>query len=138
MAAACGSAERTCSLEDFRQFACFLRPVGEVLPSPPKPTDAALIVFTSGTTGAAKAVVQSHYSIAQNAFSLAEHHDVKPYLQFLCVLPLYHVNGLEFTIFSVMLGGPHFYRSSVRRFAVLERCARARNPNCKPYTEPTR
>jgi acyl-CoA synthetase (AMP-forming)/AMP-acid ligase II len=75
--------------------------------APPRPTDAALIFFTSGTTGAPKAVVQSHCAVAQNAFSLAAHHRIGTGVRLLCVLPLHHVNGLEFTIFAALLGGGH-------------------------------
>jgi long-chain acyl-CoA synthetase len=75
----------------------------------PKATHAALILFTSGTTGMPKAVVQSHYSVARNALSLTWHHGIVPGQRFMCVLPLHHVNGLEFTIFSVMLGGGHTF-----------------------------
>ena len=73
----------------------------------PASTDAALIFFTSGTTGAPKAVVQSHYAVSQNAWSLAGHHHIRPGTRLLCVLPLHHVNGLEFTIFATLLGGGH-------------------------------
>ena len=114
---ACGGFERACSFEDFEHFASSMRRGGRVQNVPPKPTDAALIIFTSGTTGSPKAVVQSHYSVARNAFSLAEHHNIQPGLSFLCVLPLHHVNGLEFTIFSVMLGAGHTVIS--RRFDAL-------------------
>jgi acyl-CoA synthetase (AMP-forming)/AMP-acid ligase II len=110
----CRSSEQIFSFENFEQLARSLQRSVQVQDSLPKPTDAALILFTSGTSGAPKAVVQSHYSIAQNAFSLAKHHSIKPGVRFLCVLPLHHVNGLEFTIFSVMLGGGHTVIS--RRF----------------------
>lgn len=74
---------------------------------PPAPTDAALIFYTSGTTGTPKAVVQSHFAVAQNAWSLTDHHRIWPGTRLLCVLPMHHVNGLEFTIFGAMLGGGH-------------------------------
>jgi acyl-CoA synthetase (AMP-forming)/AMP-acid ligase II len=73
----------------------------------PAATDAAVIVFTSGTTSAPKAVVQSHYAVWCNAHMLARHHRIRPGLRLLCVLPLHHVNGLEFTIFASMVGGGH-------------------------------
>ena len=73
----------------------------------PAATDAALIFFTSGTTAAPKAVVQSHYAVAHNARTLAAHHRIGPQTRMLCVLPLHHVNGLGFTIFGAMLGGGH-------------------------------
>ena len=106
-AKACASVERTCPLEEFGRLAASLQGFDRIDQTFPKPTDAALIVFTSGTTGAPKAVVQSHYSVAHNAFSLTEHHCIRPGVRLLCVLPLHHVNGLEFTVFSVMVGGGH-------------------------------
>jgi len=54
-----------------------------------------------------KAVVQSHYALAQNALSLARHHRILRGMNLLCVLPLHHVNGLEFTILGVLCGGGH-------------------------------
>jgi long-chain acyl-CoA synthetase len=73
----------------------------------PAPTDAALVFYTSGTTGAPKAVVQSHFAVAQNAWSLVDHHRIGRETRLLCVLPMHHVNGLEFTIFGALLGGAH-------------------------------
>jgi long-chain acyl-CoA synthetase len=66
-----------------------------------------LIVFTSGTTGKPKAVVLSHFAVAQNAACAAAHHRIAPGIRLLCVLPLHHVNGLGFTIFGALLGGGH-------------------------------
>lgn len=73
----------------------------------PRSTDAALIFFTSGTTGAPKAVVQSHFAAAQNAWSLTDHHRIRPGTKLMCVLPMHHVNGLEFTVIASLLGGGH-------------------------------
>jgi len=106
-AEACASSERTCAFEEFDRHATSLGCDAEVGYGAPKPTDGALIVLTSGTTGASKAVVQSQYSVARNAATVAGHHGIAPGVRLLCVLPLHHVNGLEFTIFSVMLGGGH-------------------------------
>src|SRR4029079_16891865 len=74
---------------------------------PPKPTDAALIFYTSGTTRAPKAVVQSHFAVAQNARVAAEHHRILPGRRLLCVLPMHHVNALEFTVLATLVGGGH-------------------------------
>jgi acyl-CoA synthetase (AMP-forming)/AMP-acid ligase II len=100
----CKTPERACTFCAFHREARAMFGISHP-PTLPKPTDAALIFFTSGTTGTPKAVVQSHYAVAKNAFALSEHHRIKPGRCVLCVLPLSHVNGLEFTIFSVLLGG---------------------------------
>lgn len=65
----------------------------------------ALIIFTTGTTSASKAVVQMHYSIAVNCHALVSSHQLDSKQRLLCTLPIYHVNGLEFTIFSSMIAG---------------------------------
>lgn len=106
-AAAYAGAERTCSFEQFEREAAATPDVGGATGAALKPTDGALILFTSGTTGAAKAVVQSHYNVAWHAHTVAAHHRIEPGVRLLCVLPLHHVNGLEFTIFSVLAGGGH-------------------------------
>ena len=99
--------ERACSFAELRALASTQQDTAAA--APPKATDAALIFFTSGTTGAPKAVVQSHYNVAQNAMSVAQHHAIAPGQRLACVLPLHHVNGLEFTVFSVLMGGGHTF-----------------------------
>ena len=91
----------------FPQLESSSRQYDAIVSAPPAPTDAALIFYTSGTTGAPKAVVQSHFAVAQNVWSLTEHHGIAPGTRLLCVLPMHHVNGLEFTVFAAMLGGGH-------------------------------
>ena len=46
-----------------------------------------------------------HYSVAVNCYALASHHQLDNKQRLLCTLPIYHVNGLEFTIFSSMIAG---------------------------------
>jgi len=104
--ASCSSVERSCSFERFQQEAP-QRYQTDARANRPNPTDAALIFFTSGTTATPKAVVQSHYNVAQNAWALAEHHGIGPGVRLLCVLPLHHVNGLQFTCFGALVAGGH-------------------------------
>jgi long-chain acyl-CoA synthetase len=106
-AAACTSVERSWTFPTLDEQASARPGEGGMAESRPKLTDAALIFFTSGTTAAPKAVVQSHYSVAQNAWTLADHHRLGPGVRLLCVLPLHHVNGLEFTGFGALVSGSH-------------------------------
>jgi acyl-CoA synthetase (AMP-forming)/AMP-acid ligase II len=65
----------------------------------------ALIIFTTGTTSTSKPVVQMHYNIAINCYALVKHYGLRSKQRLLCTLPIYHANGLEFTIFSSMIAG---------------------------------
>jgi long-chain acyl-CoA synthetase len=104
LAEACAGSHRLLS---FQQLDAACRQYDPAAIAVPAPTDAGLIFYTSGTTGAPKAVVQSHFAVAQNAWSLADHHRIRLGTRLLCVLPMHHVNGLEFTVFAALLGGGH-------------------------------
>lgn len=65
----------------------------------------ALIIFTTGSTSTSKPVMQTHYNIAINGYALVKHHQLDCHQRLICVLPICHVNGLEFTIFSSMIAG---------------------------------
>jgi long-chain acyl-CoA synthetase len=106
-AESCGTVEQPCSFQSFDHQAASPKLKVRERPGLPKPTDGALIFFTSGTTGAPKAVVQSHYNVAHNARALVTIHRISPSVRLLGVLPLHHVNGLEFTCFGALLGGGH-------------------------------
>lgn len=74
---------------------------------PIDPSADALFFGTSGSTAASKLVAQSHYSAAVNAAGICRHHQLQPGQRFLGCLPIYHVNGLHFTIFGTLASGAH-------------------------------
>ncbi|WP_306665010.1 class I adenylate-forming enzyme family protein [Streptomyces fildesensis] len=67
----------------------------------------AVMVFTTGSTAASKAVTQAHYSIVLNALAVARHHRMTHSDVLACPLPISHVNGLEFGLFATLLRGGH-------------------------------
>ena len=67
-----------------------------------KPDDAFQMIFTSGTTGLPKAVVQRH-EMVMDAFSIAENFELSGGDVCVCVLPFFHVNA-QYTSFFPMLG----------------------------------
>ena len=56
--------------------------------------DPALIVYTSGTTGAAKGAVLTHDNLCANAITLTTAWHITDADRYLAVLPLFHVHGL--------------------------------------------
>ena len=67
--------------------------------------DRALLVYTSGTTGAPKGVMLSQYNLLVNAQAMAEALGITPDTQMMCVLPVHHVNGLCVTHVTPMFVG---------------------------------
>ncbi len=74
-----------------------LHPVG--------PTDHALLMYTSGTTGRPKGVVHSHASLLAGGWTTAIAHALQPADRGLCVLPIYHINGLCVTVMGALVSG---------------------------------
>ena len=60
-----------------------------------KEDDTAVIIFTSGTSGASKGVVLTHKNIMSNTLSVANSYDATVDDRFLSILPLSHM--MEFT-----------------------------------------
>ncbi|HEX9686798.1 MAG TPA: AMP-binding protein [Burkholderiales bacterium] len=58
-------------------------------------SDDALLVMTSGSTGAPKAVLLTHGNLLSNAFGVAERTGVTPEDRLLHLLPLHHTNGIN-------------------------------------------
>lgn len=68
---------------------------------PPKESldeSEAVIVFTSGTTGAPKGVVLSQRNLLEDARSIANWHGIDSESRMMCVLPIHHVNGTVVTL----------------------------------------
>lgn len=65
----------------------------------------ALIVYTSGTTGAPKGVVLSQRNLLEDARSIADWHTINSDTRMMCVLPIHHVNGTVVTMITPFFAG---------------------------------
>lgn len=65
----------------------------------------ALIVYTSGTTGAPKGVVLTQGNLLVDAREIAAWHGVDAATTMMCVLPIHHVNGTIVTLVTPLLAG---------------------------------
>ena len=67
--------------------------------------DQALLVYTSGTTGAPKGVMLSQYNLLCDCKSGAEWQGLTADVRMMCVLPVHHVNGLCVTLITPLYVG---------------------------------
>ena len=67
--------------------------------------DHALLMYTSGTTGRPKGVLHSHASLLAGGWTTALAHELSEADRALCVLPIYHINGLCVTIMAPLISG---------------------------------
>lgn len=65
----------------------------------------ALIVYTSGTTGAPKGVVLTQSNLLLDAQALRDWHRVAADDALMCVLPIHHVNGIVVTLLTPLVAG---------------------------------
>ncbi|GGA11600.1 AMP-binding protein [Neptunicoccus cionae] len=72
---------------------------------PLSPEDDALLMYTSGTTGRPKGVIHSHSSLLAGGWTPTVAHALSDRDSGLCVLPIYHINGLCVTVMSTLLTG---------------------------------
>lgn len=80
-------------------------------------SDDALLMYTSGTTGRPKGVTLSHASVIAGGRNVAVGHQLTSSDRALCVLPLYHINGLCVTLFGPLVSAsslvlPHKFSTS--------------------------
>jgi fatty-acyl-CoA synthase len=92
----------------------------------PKPTDTALIVYTSGTTGNPKGVLLSHNGM-RLCFDRAEAMQLQADDIQLTYLPLFHVYAISYSmIMSFMCGGAQVIMSGFQAEYALELIAKHR------------
>ncbi|MGB1160866.1 MAG: AMP-binding protein [Alphaproteobacteria bacterium] len=70
-----------------------------------EPDDIALLMYTSGTTGLPKGVQLSHRAMIAGGQNTAQAHELTQQDRALCVLPLYHINGLCVTLMAPLVSG---------------------------------
>lgn len=70
-----------------------------------KPYDEAMIIYTSGTTGKPKGVVLSHHNLLSDAHYITHWFDFNSDTRFMCILPLFHVNGEVVTLMTPLYCG---------------------------------
>ncbi len=81
--------------------------------------DEALLVYTSGTTGAPKGVILSQYNLLVDAQGISQWQAITGNQRMMCVLPIHHVNGIVVTLMTPLyVGGSTVLNSrfSVRHF----------------------
>jgi len=67
--------------------------------------DIAGIIYTSGTTGYPKGVLLTHENYVFNAWEITEAARMSEEDRFMCILPLFHVNGQVVTVYSPLYAG---------------------------------
>lgn len=94
-------------------------PAGAQLAEPPRFSDLAMLMFTSGTTGPSKAIMFSHAQLIYWGTDVAFHHEYTPEDIAYVFLPLFHGNALLGSTMGSLMAGSAIAlapRFSVSRF----------------------
>ncbi len=82
------------------------------------PTDLAILMYTSGTTGNAKGAMLTHANIASNALAAVKVVELTPEDRFLSIVPWNHIYGLTITLITPLItGGTSTYTPVDRNLA---------------------
>jgi len=85
----------------------------------PNADTPGLLMYTSGTTGNPKGVVLSHANLMAAGMNVVTGHGVRQDDTAMCVLPIYHINGLCVTVMGTLMSASGLvmpYRFSARAF----------------------
>jgi acyl-CoA synthetase (AMP-forming)/AMP-acid ligase II len=87
------------------------------------PITPAVVIYTSGTTGNPKGVVLSHMNFIIDGIGIAEWFEFTPATRSLCILPLFHNNGLVISTTTTLCAGGSIIivdpKASLRSFWAL-------------------
>lgn len=70
-----------------------------------RPNDPAALIYTSGTTGSPKGVILTHRNYLSNVAQFVRPTQMTEQDRFLCILPLFHVNGQVVTTLGPLFVG---------------------------------
>jgi long-chain acyl-CoA synthetase len=96
--------------------------------TPPAAERIALLMYTSGTTGAPKGVLLTNRNLIANARNITNEHALGADDRVLATLPFYHINGLVVTLLAPLFHGgsvvvpPRFSARTFWRDAAQESC----------------
>ncbi len=79
--------------------------------------DAALIMFTAGSTSAPKAVPLTHRNVAESIHAITTVYDLSPQDATLIVMPLFHGHGLVAGLLSTLASGGGAYLPNTGSFS---------------------
>ncbi len=108
---------------------CFDQPTHAIDMPAVNADDDALLMYTSGTTGRPKGVRLTHKNLIAGGMNTALAHELNARDRALCVLPLYHINGLCVTLMAPLGSGgsvvmpPSFSVSSFWNTLETEQCS---------------
>jgi acyl-CoA synthetase (AMP-forming)/AMP-acid ligase II len=88
-----------------------------------EPATPAVIIYTSGTTGNPKGVVLSHMNFIIDGIAIAQWFEFTPATRSLCILPLFHNNGIVISTTTTLCAGGSIVivnpKASLRSFWAL-------------------
>ena len=94
-----------CKVRIFRLDASLHNLRAPVLIEEGKPSDCALILYTSGTTGFPKGVMHNQQAAVQAGEAFVERMALTPKDRVLCILPFFHINALFYSLMGCFASG---------------------------------
>src|SRR5579859_1119310 len=96
------NAHRDAGLIPFQRL---LKPAPNFVPEPVEPDEMAILIYSGGTTGVAKAIMLSHFNCVANAYQAVTWAHVDDRSRLLAILPMFHGLGMSVTMNAPILRG---------------------------------